>query len=102
MGSVIVDIGYVFRCSESETEQILGRTHKILVFTLRTEDNGRRRIQENNSEISCSIGMLYPLANHNLERGGSISNTYTKSSFSSIFKCEFMSFFQGGSREIFY
>ena len=45
------------------------------------EDNSRGRIQENNSEISCSIGMLYPLATHNLERGGSISKTYTKSSF---------------------
>lgn len=38
--AVVVDIGYVSRCSESEAEQILGRTHKIFVFTLRLEDNG--------------------------------------------------------------
>lgn len=46
--------------------------------------------------------MLYPLVTHLLEREGSISNTYTKSSFYSIFKYEFMQLFQGGSCEIFY
>ncbi len=56
--AVVVDIGYVFRCSESEAEQILGRTHKIFVFTLRLEDNGGKRVQGDNSGISCSIWVL--------------------------------------------
>lgn len=56
--AVVVDIGYVFRCSEAEAEQILGGTHKIFVFTLRLEDNDRKRVQGDNSEISCSIWVL--------------------------------------------
>lgn len=56
--AVVVDIGYVFRRSEPETGQILGRTHKIFVFTLRLEDNGRKRVQGDNSEISCNIWVL--------------------------------------------